>query len=307
MRVLGIRKSLLILTFLAIIAILATGCGGESEKGKAVADTPEQYKLQCKSIPYSQLVRNPENYKGINLTYSGKVLQVQEKGTEIEIRMDINKVAGDTVWVNYTRPSGENRILEGDIIEFWGSVKGLKSYTTTSGNQVAVPELDAKYIAMVPQTAKPSSQQSSVPTTSSSVTQHDFLPEFRNFVQSKDRINTGIVNLAGKINGRINTGIGIRSAYDLKGEANRLLNEAQANYNGLSNQSYPPEYSSAKGLLIQLFQLEITRARSLYNGLVEASNGSDYSSSFGVGTRAAYKYDEIESLFLNEYTILQNR
>ena len=64
--------------------------------------------------------------------------------------------------------------------------------------------------------------------------------------------------------------------------------------------NYPDEMQNAKALLLQLLDLEMTRARSLYNGLIEGGNGQDYKSSFSVGTSASYKFDEVNNKFVLE-------
>ncbi|KGM98305.1 hypothetical protein Z968_00800 [Clostridium novyi A str. 4552] len=55
----------------------------------------------------------------------------------------------DTIWVNYTLKSGQNHIIENDIINIWGNVKGRKKYTAVMGNNITVPEVDAVYIELL--------------------------------------------------------------------------------------------------------------------------------------------------------------
>lgn len=51
----------------------------------------------------------------------------------------------DDIWVNYKG----KRLLEGDIIDVWGKVKGLKTYTAVLGNRITIPELDSLHTELV--------------------------------------------------------------------------------------------------------------------------------------------------------------
>jgi len=51
----------------------------------------------------------------------------------------------DVIWVNYNGP----RFLEGDIVDVYSRVKGLKTYTSIFGLQVTVPEVDSLHVELV--------------------------------------------------------------------------------------------------------------------------------------------------------------
>ena len=67
-----------------------------------------------------------------------------ETGNKNYLRVDIRRISDgyimnqefvrwdDTEWVNYKRKKGAGRILEGDIITFFGDFKGIKTYTSVS-------------------------------------------------------------------------------------------------------------------------------------------------------------------------------
>lgn len=131
--------------------------------------------------------------------------------------------------------------------------------------------------------------------------------DFRRSVEEKERINSNLIELAGKANSRVNSYGHLRGSEDLKYQAKQLYNEVQSYSNDLAYKTFPSEYQNSKNLLMQLYGLELTRARSLYNGLVEGNNGQNYQSSFSVGTNAAYKFDEVESQFVREYSNLQGK
>ena len=52
----------------------------------------------------------------------------------------------DLVWINYS----DVRILNGDLIMFWGEVAGQKSYVNGAGGSMTVPEVDASAISITP-------------------------------------------------------------------------------------------------------------------------------------------------------------
>ena len=133
------------------------------------------------------------------------------------------------------------------------------------------------------------------------------LNDFRVSVQAKERFNTEIIDLAGQINGRIGQTGGLRNAQDLRSKAQVLVNSIENESRQLASKNYPDEMQNAKALLLQLLDLEMTRARSLYNGLIEGGNGQDYKSSFSVGTSASYKFDEVNNKFVLENNTLDSK
>ena len=123
------------------------------QEAKAAAEKQEigkdDYIKSAQHISFQALSRNPDNYKGKIVTFSGKVVQVQESGNDVVMRINVTQKQygwDDTVWVNYTKVSKEGRILENDIITFWGQYKGIREYEAVMGNTISVPEITAKYV-----------------------------------------------------------------------------------------------------------------------------------------------------------------
>ena len=111
----------------------------------------DEYKAACETISYNDLSRNPNNYINQNVMFTGKVVQVQENGTYVMLRIDVTKgqygIWTDTCYVDYKRKdTNESRILENDIVTFYGTVKGIKSYTAVLGNQISIPHIVAESI-----------------------------------------------------------------------------------------------------------------------------------------------------------------
>jgi hypothetical protein len=105
-----------------------------------------QIKYSAKIIPYDDLFRYNEQYIGEYVYFRGQILQTQlQYGDNYILRVGTKKSDYSTsfydeiIWVNYKGP----RVLENDIIDIWGKVKGLKEYTAVLGNTITIPEIDA--------------------------------------------------------------------------------------------------------------------------------------------------------------------
>jgi uncharacterized membrane protein YcgQ (UPF0703/DUF1980 family) len=119
-------------------------------------ETMEQFKATCEKISSDELLRDTEKYVGKRVVLTGEVIQVLEKDNNVTMRVNITEKGTsqftyweDTIIVEYTRPSNESRILEEDIIQFWGTVKGRITYKAIFGQEVTLPEIAAKYITVV--------------------------------------------------------------------------------------------------------------------------------------------------------------
>ena len=127
-------------------------CGAEI-KTESFTLTPEEiaanYKAKCQAYSYDEIARDPDKYLGTYGKYTGKVIQVLEDGTDVQLRVNITQgkyTYEDTIYVSYTRTSGESRILEDDIITIYGQNGGTISYEAVSGATITIPLVFAKYI-----------------------------------------------------------------------------------------------------------------------------------------------------------------
>lgn len=112
----------------------------------------EQFKESANRIAYKDLARNTERFKSEKAYFFGKVIQAQENKNRVTLRVEVTRgeydIWDDAIWVNYTKKEGEDRILEDDLVQVWGTIKGLKTYTAVMGNEISIPEIDAKYISL---------------------------------------------------------------------------------------------------------------------------------------------------------------
>lgn len=130
----------------------------------------EQFKAEARrSLTYKELARNPQNYIDEKVVYTGKVIEVKESGSNVVFRINITEGQNgydDTVYVTYKRKNDEPRILEDDIVKFWGQSKGLKTYESAMGGTVTIPQINALAIGLVqaPNTVKGTSQSTNSQT-----------------------------------------------------------------------------------------------------------------------------------------------
>lgn len=111
--------------------------------------TIDEYKSSCKNYSYENLARNPDTYKDKKVKLRGEVVQVIENGKKIDLRIYMDEEYDDTVYVTYTLKSGEDRILEDDILMIYGTFEGLVTYETVLGAKVTVPYVEAAYIERI--------------------------------------------------------------------------------------------------------------------------------------------------------------
>ena len=93
-------------------------------------------------MSYDDLLRNNEKYVGDIVHYKGEILQVRHDYQDI-YTLRISVTEGDYGWSDpvYANYAG-TRVLEDDIVEFWGAVKGVIDYTALFGQVVSIPEVD---------------------------------------------------------------------------------------------------------------------------------------------------------------------
>lgn len=155
---------LLIIGIMLFIYICGNGYelstnGSETSNEKIFALQKEDrstYIAKCSTISYDSLARNPNQYKGNNYTFTGKVIQVMENNNEITLRVNVTPKRyeyinetfyEDTILVNYKYSSSyESKILEDDIITIYGKSMGTYTYEAILGNSVTIPMINAMYI-----------------------------------------------------------------------------------------------------------------------------------------------------------------
>lgn len=127
------------------------------ESSQASAADKKAYIDSCETIDYATLARNPDKYKGKHYKFKGKVIQVMDSdswfsdATTLRVNVTQSKEEyledfwEDTILCTVTIPKGSDRILEDDIITFYGDCDGLYTYTSIMGQKISLPKIDIKY------------------------------------------------------------------------------------------------------------------------------------------------------------------
>ena len=134
---------------IAPIALLITlvAVAGDTEPTASAVPTPvlsfAELKANANALTYEELYRNNETYQGDLVYLKGEVIQVVADGNSdsYELRVAITQSDygyDDPVYAQYTGPV---RLLEDDIVELVGNVKGLRSYRSVLGGRITIPEI----------------------------------------------------------------------------------------------------------------------------------------------------------------------
>lgn len=106
------------------------------------------FKASATTIPYKQLEKNADAFKGRHVVFRGEIFQIQEStgGGGIMLVSVTDEGYGiwdDHVWVDY---DGHVKGAEGDMVTVYGTMTGSKSYETQIGGETYVPRMHARYV-----------------------------------------------------------------------------------------------------------------------------------------------------------------
>lgn len=104
---------------------------------------PEQVKAEAQVVPYEDLARYPDEYEGKTIAVTGEVIQVVEGTTETQYRVKMNDDYNQVVLVGYAGTFPNGRILEDDVLTFYGICLGTMTYKSTMGGNITVPAMMA--------------------------------------------------------------------------------------------------------------------------------------------------------------------
>ena len=145
-----------------LVLLLAVACTAERVQFIVPTPTPKatrtpipiptptfsQLKEQATSVSYDDLFRYNEDYIGQLVYYRGQIAQVQERSGIMLLRVNVTQNQfswEDDIRVDYRG----QRLLEDDIVEFVGQVKGLWTSTAVLGNERTIPHVVARQLQLV--------------------------------------------------------------------------------------------------------------------------------------------------------------
>ena len=100
------------------------------------------------ALEYKNVSRNPGNYIGRHVKFSGKVLQVIEDSGIAAFRIASKGNYDDVVFVMMDVPDNYSRILEDDRVEVRGMYGDLYSYETVRGDTITIPMVYAELVSL---------------------------------------------------------------------------------------------------------------------------------------------------------------
>lgn len=120
-----------------------------SEESKNM--TESEYKTTCEEIEYKELFRNIESNKGNMFHFKGQIQQVVSEGEyESEYLIAVTKDEygywEDNVYIVLDRTYFKDKLLEDDVIDFYGECNGSYSYTSILGESIEVPKISVLYV-----------------------------------------------------------------------------------------------------------------------------------------------------------------
>lgn len=115
------------------------------------SQSEDSYKASAQDLSYDDLARNPDTHKGKVVHFKGEVIQVIEDNTLTQYRISVTSTDyggwDDPIFVTFETDSN-NRFLEDDIVEFWGTSVGTITYQSTMGGNITIPAVFARYMQL---------------------------------------------------------------------------------------------------------------------------------------------------------------
>ena len=110
---------------------------------KAAKEAADRDPNSYQALPYDEMARNGDNHKGEKLQITGKVIQVidTDDGTA-QLRVATRDGYDDVYYIEIPASQWKtHRLLEDDVITFYGNVYGLLSYDSTMGGKITIPAM----------------------------------------------------------------------------------------------------------------------------------------------------------------------
>ena len=111
---------------------------------KAAKEAADRDPNSYQALPYDEMARNGDNHKGEKLQITGKVIQVMDSDKGFATLRVATRDGYEAVYLVQI-PADQwksHRLLEDDVITFYGEVYGLYSYSSTMGGKITVPAIN---------------------------------------------------------------------------------------------------------------------------------------------------------------------
>ncbi len=125
----------------------ATGTADVDTQKLLFSDEAQQA-IVYEKLDYKGCSRDPDDYEGRYVSFSGKVLQIIEYDSFVCFRIASRGSYNDVVFVRMTIPESYSRILEDDKVTVSGTYGGLYSYETVRGDTLTIPMVYASTVTL---------------------------------------------------------------------------------------------------------------------------------------------------------------
>ncbi len=132
-----------LLSVLVVLSLILSGCSSKSDQ--QVAD---EYKKTAVKAGYKDILRNPDQFKGKPMEFSGTVTFVKETNNNVELMIIVGKegMEGQPIWATYAKKEKQERIIENDQVRVWGELEKIGAHQPNSLLQINSPDIAVKYI-----------------------------------------------------------------------------------------------------------------------------------------------------------------
>ena len=98
------------------------------------------------SINYDSAMRYPDSWKSDKVSFSGRVLQVMNDGSSTIYRISSKGRYDNVVYVTINNSDLVTPVIENDNVTVYGAFNGNKTYTSTWGQSITIPWVQAERI-----------------------------------------------------------------------------------------------------------------------------------------------------------------
>ena len=125
----------------------ATGTADVDTQKLLFSDEAQQA-IVYEKLDYKGCSRDPDEYEGRYVSFSGKVSWLVEYDTYVDFGINTRGNYNDLIYVRMNIPESYSRILQGDKVEVSGIYSGLYSYTAVRGDTVTIPYIEASTVTL---------------------------------------------------------------------------------------------------------------------------------------------------------------
>lgn len=100
-------------------------------------------------ITFDNISRNPKDYEGKLVYFTGEVVQLMEGDDENQIRLAVDGDYDNMILIGYNPEITTSRILEDDNIEIYGVSVGIFQYESVLGQTISIPAVYVDKINLI--------------------------------------------------------------------------------------------------------------------------------------------------------------